>query len=356
VRPDRSIPRALPRPTLAVLVLAIAGLLASREATVAGDDATATPDARATAGLGLGTPVPPADPADAEEGVGLVALATHGDTLAGLRSDGRILVRTGASERVFAAPADAGAFRVLAVAGDGVVVVVTTHGRLVLLEPGGARVLPLAVQRSAKPATIPDSRDVALGSENGSIRRLVRGDREARLEDVVPSGDEPVGALAATADRVVYARLDGVVLEASFAGGPPRELARPARAVSVVHVVGTKAFVLEGGALVTLDTPSPAAATTRAAPATPRPSTDARVAPDASALAVSRDGAFAAFVVGDAIEVRRLADGASAVSKALASRTPTALVFADDRTLLVATRADARPWRVAIQTPARTPR
>ncbi len=344
MRPDRPIPRALPRPGIAALALGVALLAAPASEIVRGDDAPGAEGAKpaAASGFVLGTPIPPASPSDAEKDVGLVSLEANAGTVAGLRSDGRVLVRTGAGDRIVAPPDDAGAFRVLAVAGDGVAVVVTTRGRLVLLEEGGARILPLAVQRSAKPAAIPGSTDVVLGSENGSIRRLVRRDERPRLDDVVASGDEPVGALAAAADRVVYARLDGVVLEVPFAGGAPRVLARPSRAVSDVRVVGTTAYVLEGGAFAAVGEGPPRVKADGAPPASPPP--------EARAVAVSRDGTLVALVVGDAIEVRRLADGTRASTTALAPRAPSALAFEDDgRTLLVATSTDARPWRVPVE-------
>lgn len=338
------IPRALRRPLGAARALVAFALLAAPAGVaVRGDDAPAGAGATKDTAtqIVLGTPLPPAPPTDAERGVGVVAVEAGAGTVATLRSDGRILVVTGATERVVAPPADAGEFRVFAVAGDGIPVVVTTRGRLLLLEPDGVRRLPLAVQRSAKPAAIPGSRDVVLGSENGSIRRVVRDEGGARLEDVVPPGDEPVGALAAGADRVAYARLDGVVLEAAFAGGAPRELARPRHAVAAVRVIGAKVYVLADGGLAEVG----------AAAAAPRAPEEVRDgSPRARAVAVSGNGEFAALLVGDAIEVRRLADGARATAT-LGARTPTSIAFdGDGRTLLVGTSTDARPWRVAIET------
>ena len=344
MRPGRSFPRALRRPALVAFALALRAGAAA--APVRAEEAPSAAGAKAAApeAPSLGTPVPPGAPSDADRDVGLVALATGAGTTAGLRTDGRVLVRTGEAERVVDPPADVGDFRVLCVAGDGVPVVVTTHGRIVLLEPKGARVLALAVQRSAKPAAIPGSNDVVLGSENGSIRRLLRGESPPRLADVVPSGDEPVAALAAGADRVAYARLDGFVLEVALSGGEPRTIRRPTGAVTEVRVARATTYVLEGGALVAIPSRTPSS---------PAPTA---VGP-ARTLAVSADGSLVARLDGDELEVLRVADGARVASRALGARTPTALAFEDDgRTLLVATRADARPWRVPVTSGEARPR
>ena len=291
--------------------------------------------------LTLGTPVAPASPSKGDLGVGLRSLDVNGSTFAALRSDERILISTAGVERIVEPPENGEAFRAPVVAGDGVPVVVTTRGRIALLEATGTRFLPQPVQRSAKPAAIPNSVDFVLGSENGSIRRLVRSGAQPRLVDVLRPGDAPVGALAASIERVVYARLDGVVLSVAMGGGEPTLLARPQRDVRAIRFVGERPFVTIGGDVIELEGPSAKSKPPCAGESEPA---------DIDSMAATADGRLVALLAAGVIEVRRTADGARVRSSALLARCPSALAWsADGRTLLVATASDARPFAIRVE-------
>lgn len=301
--------------------------------------------------LTLGAPIPPARTGSCDAAVGLRSLDANGATVAALRSDGRVLVEADGRTRVVEPPAGGEAFRAPIVAGDGVPVAVTTRGRIAVLEPSGTRFLPCAIQRSAKPVAIPGSSDVLLGSENGSIRRLVRTGAEPRLDDIVERGDEPVGTLAASADRVVYARLDGVVLSAPLAGRTPgigpTVLARPTRAVRAIRFVGATPFAAIGAEFVSLEDEKPA---------NPMHSNGASDAADIDAVALTADGDLVALLAAGVIEVRRTSDGTRVRSDALRARRPTALAWSRDaRTLWVATASDGGPFAIPIRRDEQTP-
>lgn len=324
------------RRTVVVRLALVAALVAGPRPARAGDPppvASAPPTAPTARAPALGTPAPAVPRGGESPAVGLLSLTGSGTTLAGLRSDGRMFVREGDASRLVEAPKGGEAWRVHAIAGDGVVVAVTTRGRIALLERTGERFLPFSVQRSAKPAGIPGSIDVVLGSENGAIQRLVRTGAEPRLVEVVASGDAPVGALAASTDRVVYARLDGVVLGVRLDGGGPTPIARLPRAVRWLAFVGAVPHAAVGGGWFAIEGRSGAAGAACA---------DDAVGIDA--VAVSPDGAFVATLAGGGVEARRSADGAGVRSDALRARRPTGLAWsADGRTLLAATATDEFP-------------
>ncbi len=330
-------------PTLAWMFLATMSAGARAGDTLPPPAPTKRPADCAAAAIVLGAPIAPKAPSKGDTGVGLRSLDANGGTLAALRSDGRILVVTAGVERVVEPPENGEAFHAPIVAGDATPVAVTTRGRIALLEAEGTRFLALSIQRSAKPVSIPNSTDVVLGSENGSIRRLVRSGASPRLVDVVDSGDAPVGALAVSLDRVVYARLDGVVLGVAIGGGDPRVLARPVRAVRAIRFAGDRAFAAIGGDVIELGKqPS------RVADPSPR---GALEPPDVDSVAVSADGLLLAHLAAGAIEVGRLADGTRVRSEALLPRRPSALAWSPDgRTLWVATTSDARPFAISVGT------
>lgn len=322
---------------LGFLALAMGPVHAGEALPAAGGPALGRADG--CADVSLRTPVPPADPGPREAGVGLRGLERRGGVTAALTSDGRVYVAMGEAERFVAAPDDGGAWRALTVATDGVPVVVTTRGHVVVLESAGPRRLACEVPRSSRPVALPGSPDVLLGAENGSLRRLVRGEASPRLMDVVERGDEPVGAFAASPTRVVYARLDGAILSIGLDGRESAVIARPRRDVRAIRFVGERAFAAIGPELVALDEP---AKTTAA----PRPSDGS---PDIEALAASPDGALLALLVGGEVEVRRSSGGTGVRTDGLGPREPTSIAWSDEGdVVLVATARDARPWRVGV--------
>lgn len=322
---------------LGLIALVTSPARAGEAAPAAGGPALGQGDG--CADVALRTPVPPADPGPREAGVGLRGLERHGGTTAALTSDGRIYVATRDTERFVPAPDDGGAWRALTVATDGVPVVVSTRGHVFVLESAGPRRLACEVPRSSRPVSLPGSPDVLLGAENGSVRRLVRGEASPRLIDVVERGDEPVGTFGASATRVVYARLDGAIVSIGLDGRESTVIARPSRDVRAIRFVGERAFAAIGPELVALDEP---AKTTAA----PRP-TDG--SPDVEALAASPDGAFLALLVGGEVEVRRSSGGTGVRTDGLRLREPTSIAWSDGGdVVLVATGRDARPWRVGV--------
>ena len=335
------IARALSRPAIALLVLLTLGAGAHADGPSAPEAPVSTP---ATT-LSLGAPIPPASAPDSGPAIGLLSLDANGATFAALRTDGSVLVETDGRARVVEPPANGEAFRAPIVAGDGIPVAVTTRGRIALLEVAGTRFLPYPIQRSAKPAAIPGSSDVLLGSENGSIRRLVRTGPTPSLVNLLAPGDEPVGTLAASTDRVVYARLDGVVLSIPLGGlplgGEPTVITRPARAVRAIRFIGATAFAVVGGEWIPL---------AGLQPAKPAPCDRASEPADVEAIGLTTEGTLVALLADGILEVRRTSDGTRVRSDALRARRPTALAWSRDaRTLWVATASDARPFAMPVK-------
>jgi hypothetical protein len=328
-------PRALPLLATGALVFAIA----LPGAGAGPPDVPAPPPRPPPLVLVVATPPAPS-------ATGLVRIDARAGTVAALRSDGCLLLSDpdDTSRRVIPRVADDEELRTFAVAGDGAVVGVTTRARVVVVRRDGAvTVLPVRVQRSARPTAIPRSPDVILGSENGAIRRLVRAeDGTARLVDLVSPGDAPVSALCATAERVVYGRLDGFLLSIPPEGGDPVVLGRGGPVI--------RELAASEGVVARIDADGRVALSRRH----PSGVEDLELPDAADVLALSEDGRLLATAFEGRIAVERTGAGGRVETAALVARRPLALVFVrgvhgTDR-LLVATATADRPLALDVRT------
>ena len=137
-------------------------------------------------------------------------------------SDGSVSIREeGRAPRRVPPPGDGETFRRAAVTGAGVVVALTSRGRLLELAAAGPRPIPVTgVQSSARLA--PDSHvpgDLWVGGESGALFRLdVRG---GTLETVSGDGQAPITALASEPRGVLVGRADGTVVRHKPKGDTP---------------------------------------------------------------------------------------------------------------------------------------